>query len=183
VAAQSPPVSILILENRQMIATILADLLGEAGYQPYLFSEVSQIQQSLLQYLPAILLIDVGMIRKGQQAQWEALQEMANSLDLPIIHFACSPLPNQENLLLLRSPSDFTLVIERLERIRQQKQPFLGVTLVQMNLLSSEALEIVLRLQKELARIGRQHTLGDLLIRLDMVTPEGLEEALRRQER
>lgn len=182
-AAQTPLISTLILENRQMIATILADLLEEAGYRPCLFSEVGQMQQSLLQHLPAILLIDVGMIREKQQAQWEMLQDMANSLDLPIIHFACSHLPDQEDLLMLRSPSDFTMVIERLERVRQQKQPFLGVTLVQMNLLSSEALEIALHLQKELARIGRQHTLGDLLIRLDMVTPEGLEDALRRQER
>ncbi len=177
-----PRITVVILENRQMIAAILADLLEEAGYSTRHVAQVTEVQGILAQCLPAFLLVDQGMILPNRQAQWDAVAEMAGTLGVPVLSFSCSPLPGQDDILILRSPGDFAMAVERVEEEWRRKQPYLGMTLVEMGVLVREDLEAVLRVQKELVLVGRQHSLGDLLVRLGIVSQKDLEEALRRQE-
>jgi CheY-like chemotaxis protein len=175
-------VTILILENRQMIAAILADLLSGTGYQTMLTADIAAVQEALPQRLPAILLADLGMLLPNCAAEWQSLQATAAALGVPVLSFSCSALSEQQDVLVLRSPADFAAVVDRIEEEWRKKQPFLGMTLVGMGRLRSEELEVALRVQQELARIGWQYPLGELLVRLGIITPEDLETALREQE-
>lgn len=175
--------TILILENRQMIASILADLLAGSGYNAAVLPVIAEAQEALHENMPAFLLVDLGMVTAERKAQWQALKEAAKTLSVPILPFSCSPLPEEEEALVLRSPSDFAAVVGRIEEELHKKQPYLGMTLVGMGRLTQEELELALRIQTEMAQIGRQHSLGDLLVRLGFISQEDLEEALEEQER
>ncbi|MGB9724184.1 MAG: hypothetical protein ACPL7G_09850 [Chloroflexia bacterium] len=172
---------IVILENRQTIATLLADLLAEAGYRVHPASTLEQAQEVLPQHLPALLLADLGMIRPEQAPAWEALCRTAQVLDVPVLPFSCAPLAGPENVLVLRSPGDFATVVQKVEETWHRKQPPLGMTLVEMGALRMEEVEALLSVQRELARIGRHYSLGDLLIRLDIADRETVERALQAQ--
>lgn len=172
---------IVILENRQTIATILADLLEEAGYRTHLTSDPEQAREILPESLPALLLADLGMVRSERRPQWEALRQMAEALDVPLLPFSCSPIAEAEDVLVLRSPGDFATVVQKVEEEWHRKQPPLGMTLVEMGAITSEEVEALLSIQRELARIGRHYSLGDLLIRLGIVDRETVERALQAQ--
>ncbi len=172
---------IIILENRQTIATILADLLEEAGYRTYLASNLEQAQEVLPQHLPALLLVDLGMIRPEHHPQWEVLRQTAKDLDVPSLLFSCSPVPEGEDVLVLRSPCDFATVVQKVEEEWHRKQPPLGMTLVEIGVITREEVEVLLSVQRELARIGRHYSLGDLLIRLGIADREAVERALQAQ--
>jgi|YNPNPStandDraft_1061719.scaffolds.fasta_scaffold11478_2 CheY-like chemotaxis protein len=173
---------IVILENRQTIAAILADLLEEAGYRTHLTSDPEQAQAILPQCLPALLLADLGMIRPEQRPPWEELRRAAEALEVPLLLFSCSPLDEGEGLLVLRSPADFATIVQRVEEEWHRKQPPLGMTLVEMGVLSREEVETLLSIQRELAHIGRRYSLGDLLVRLDIADPETVERALQSRQ-
>ncbi len=171
-------ITVLILENRQMIAAILADLLAGTGYQTMVTADIVAIQEALPQRLPAILLADLGMLLPGRAAEWQVLQETAGLLCVPVLSFSCSPMPEVGDVLVLRSPADFATVVGRIEEEWRKKQPFLGMTLVKMGCICQEELDAALRAQRELAQAGRAYPLGDLLVRLGMINPEDLEAAL-----
>lgn len=177
-------ITILIVENRLTIAAILADLLTTSGYRTQTVISAESARELLPQHLPAILLIDRGMARPQQQAEWQELETMAAALSVPILRFSCSPLPEEaaSDVLVLRSPADFAAVVDRIEEQWHRKQPFLGMVLVDLGRLRQEELDVALRFQRDLAQLGRHYALGDLLLRLGMVSPEDIEEALRRQE-
>lgn len=172
---------IVILENRQTIAAILSDLLEEAGYRTYLASDPEQAREILPQHLPALLLADVGMIRPEQRSQWEALLRTAETLDVPSLFFSCSPVAGGEDVLVLRSPGDFANVVQKVEEEWHQKQPPLGMMLVERGVITREEVEALLSVQRELARIGRHYSFGDLLIRLGIAEREEVEQALQAQ--
>lgn len=177
-------ITIIMVENRMTIAAILADLLTAAGYQTRSAVSPADAREMIATHLPAILLADVGMFRPEQQAEWQELEATATTLEVPMLRFSCSPLPEgaRGDVLVLRSPSDFAAVVEKVEEEWHHKQPFLGTALVQMGCLKEEELEVALRLQRDLVQLGRHYTLGDLLLRLGLVGPEDVENALRRQE-
>ena len=177
------PLTIVILENRQMIATILSDLLTGAGYETRILSRTEMAGDILPECQPGLLLVDLGMLRTDQQGQWQELQESADSYNIPVLTFSCSALPDlAEDVLVLRSPRDFASVVDRIEQACRRKQPFLGMTLVQMGLLDAGEVEVALRVQRELAQVGRAYPLGDLLVRLGMICPEDLQKALQEQD-
>ncbi|MBN1483205.1 MAG: hypothetical protein JXA37_00655 [Chloroflexia bacterium] len=173
----------LILENRHTIASILAELLQEAGYPTFIFSELALLHENLPRYLPAVLLADLGMLQEHPDPLWPEVLQAIESLDIPILYFACSTIADAgENVLLLRSPGDFAAIVDKLERELLQKRPALGITLINMGQLEPTALDVALRLQKDLALLGRRHSLGDLLVRLDLISTDTLEKALQEQE-
>ena len=178
----SSPLSILILENRQMIASILADLLREAGHQPEIATTATEAQEALQNNPPAFFLADRGMRKPEEQQEWEALEEAVQSLEVPVIYFSCAPTPDVPPELVLRSPGDFAGVIERVERELRLHAPLLGTALVEMGRLTQAELDAALRIQQELRGIGKSIPLGELLLRLDLVDEESLQEALHRQE-
>lgn len=173
--------SIVILENRQTIATILADLLEEAGYRTHPAAGLEQAREILPQHLPALLLADVGMFRPEHRPQWEALRQTAEILGVPSLLFSCSPVAGAEDVLVLRSPGDFATVVQKVEEEWHQKQPPLRMMLVERGVLTREEVEALLSVQRELARVGRHYSLGDLLIRLGIVEREVVEQALQAQ--
>jgi CheY-like chemotaxis protein len=173
---------VLILENRQTIAMILADLLEGAGYDTEVVSEIIDAQEVLPRVLPALFLADLGMVRPEHQVYWQSLESTAASLNIPLLLFACSPLPGVKDLLVLRSPADFAMVVETVQRKVRLKPPLLGMTMVDLELISTKELNAVLDIQKCLAQIGRYYSLGDLCVRLDLISPEELQRALREQE-
>jgi len=177
-------ITVIIVENRLTIAAILADLLTTSGYRTQTAVSVEAAREALPQRLPAILLADMGMVRPQHQAEWQELETMATALSVPILRFSCSPLPEEAagDVLVLRSPGDFADVVDRIEEQWHRKQPFLGMVLVDLGRLRQEELDIALRIQRDLAQLGRHYALGDLLLRLGMVSSEDVEEALRRQE-
>lgn len=170
---------IVILENRRTIATILVDLLEEAGYRTHLTTDLEQAREILPQSLPALLLVDLGMVRPEQRSQWEALRQTAEFLEVPSLLFSCSPIAEAEDVLILRSPGDFAIVVRKVEEEWQRKHPPLGMTLVEMGAITHEEVEALLSVQRELARVGRHYSLGELLIRLGIADQETVERALR----
>lgn len=179
---EQPPITVLILENRQMIAAILADLLKEAGYHTEMVTTTADLQEILPKRLPALLLADIGMIQARKQADWEPIEELARSLDVPISLFSCSPTQEEGEIMILRSPADFATVVDSVKKVLRTRPAFLGMALVEKNLLDKEELEAALRIQRELTKVGRPYPLGDLLVRLDFVSQEAIEQALREQE-
>lgn len=178
-AEKQSQLTIVVLENRQMIATILCELLTEAGYATRLVAQVADVEDALPTSQPGMLLVDMGMIRPEVQYRWQQLQQQADSLNIPLLAFSCSPLPEStEGVLILRSPGDFATVVQWIETEWRKQQPYLGMTLVESGLVSSEDVEAVLCIQRELARIGRNYPLGELLVRLDMLNAEDLEQVL-----
>jgi hypothetical protein len=168
-----------VLENRQMIATILSELLAEAGYETQLVARVADVECLLPTCQPGMLLVDMGMIRPEVQAQWQQLQDQTASLSMPLLAFSCSPLPEPvENVLILRSPGDFASVVQWIEAEWRKKQPYLGMILVERGLVRGEEVEATLRIQRELAGVGRSYPLGDLLVRLGILSAEDLAQVL-----
>jgi hypothetical protein len=178
----SSAVTVLILENRQTIAMILADLLEGAGYDTEVVTAIAEAQGAMAKYLPALLLVDVGMVRPEFEPHWQKLQSQAESFGIPVLSFACSALPGFGDILVLRSPGDFAAVVETVQRTVRLKPPLLGMTMVDLDIITTKELNAVLDIQKGLAQIGRYFSLGDLLVRLEMVEPEDLQRALRVQE-
>lgn len=174
-AEQRPQLTIVVLENRQMIATILSELLTEAGHTTHLVAHIAELGGLLPACQPGMLLVDLGMIRPAMQSQWQQLQEQANSLNMPLLTFSCSPLPESaEGGLVLRSPGDFATVVQWIEEEWRKEQPYLGMMLVERGLVRGEEVEAALRIQHELAGIGRNYPLGDLLVRLGILAAEDL---------
>ncbi len=173
---------ILILENRQMIASILTDLLQGAGYQAEAVSTILEAIHALLSHPPAFFLADRGMVKPEEDEEWKRLMATIHELDLPALFFSCAPHPEIDPALVLRSPGDFAGVIAQVQEILRLRTPLLGITLVKMEKLRQEELDVVLRVQRELEGLGRRYPLGELLVRLDFVDPQTLEEALRKQE-
>jgi len=174
-------ITVVILENRQMIASILADLLTGAGYGVRLVQKTAEGREVLPQFLPAILLADLGLAGQEEQG-WRALREAAEAFGTPVITFSCSALPGAEGVLVLRSPGDFAAVVGKVEQELQRKKSPLGMILVEMGEMNLEELEAVLRIQKDLALVGRKLLLGDLFVRLGFISPEVLQQALQAQE-
>ena len=171
--------TIVIVENRQMIATILSDLLAGTGYQTRVVFEVDAVVQVLSECQPGILLVDMGVVRPDQHDQWQRLREQADSCGIPMLRFSCSALPDvDEDVVVLRSPGDFAAVVQRIELEWRKRQPMLGAMLVEQGLVSSEELEAALRVQREMAEVGHSYPLGDLLVRLGMLTAPDLEKVL-----
>jgi len=176
---QRAQLTIVILENRQMIATILSELLTAAGYTTRLISQIAEAAQALPECQPGMLLTDLGMVRPDMQARWQQLQKQADGLGMPFLTFSCSPLPEPaDDILILRSPGDFAMVVQWIEAEWHKKQPYLGTVLVERGLVGGEEVEAMLRVQRELARIGRNYPLGELLVRLGFVSASDLEQAL-----
>lgn len=172
----------LVLENRQLIAEILCDLLQEAGFHPLLAVSLELAPQILLKDPPEIVLADLGWLRNAPEALRRTLEEALEEAHVPVVYFSCAPLPDAEGVPLLRSPSDFATVVDAVwQAVRRKRWP-LGMMLVEMGAINLEELETALRIQKELAQIGRKFLLGQLLVRLGFVTEEVLEQALRLQE-
>jgi hypothetical protein len=165
-----------------MIAAILIDLLEEAGYLAEQVTSFSEAQQTLAHDPPAFLLVDRGMVKPELEPEWLALDEMAQTIEVPLLLFSCSPLPGVNQDLILRSPSDFATVVEKVTQELRTRPPFLGMTLLHMGLLQMEELEAALRIQKELSKISRRYPLGELLVRLGFIDEESLEQALKKQE-
>ena len=175
--------TILILENRQMIANILADLLGNEGYRTQQALNMEEAKGLLPECQPGFLLVDMGMVRPDRQAPWQELQEAAGAHSVPLIVFSCSAMPDAPgDVLVLRSPGDFAAVVGRISAEWRKKQPFLGMTLVEKGLLSMAELEATLRLQRDMDRTGRSYPLGELLVRLGIVAQEEVDQAVREQE-
>lgn len=173
---------ILVLENRQLIAEILCDLLQEAGLYPLLAVSLEQVPQILLKDPPEIVLADLGWVRNVPEALRQTLEEALGQASVPVVYFSCAPLPGSEGVPLLRSPSDFATVVDAVwQAVRRKRWP-LGMVLVEMGAINLQELETALRIQKDLAQIGRQFLLGQLLVRLGFVTEEVLGQALRLQE-
>ncbi len=172
---------IVILENRQTIAAILADLLEEAGYRTRLTSDPEQAREILPQHLPALLLVDLGMIHPEQRSQWDALRRTAEALEVSLLLFSCSPIAEAEDVLVLRSPADFAAVVQKVEEEWHRKQPPLGMRLVEMGAITRQEVEALLSVQRELARVGRHYSLGDLLTRLGIADRKVVEQALQAQ--
>jgi hypothetical protein len=119
------------------------------------------------------------MIRPEMQSQWQQLQDQTAALSMPLLPFSCSPLPElAEDVLILRSPGDFASVVQWIEAEWRKKQPYLGMILVERGLVRSEEVEAALRIQRELAGIGRSYPLGDLLVRLGILSAEDLAQVL-----
>jgi CheY-like chemotaxis protein len=175
---QRPQLTIVVLENRQMIATILSELLTGAGYATRLVSRLADAEDILPQCQPGMFLIDMGMIRPEMQQQWQQLQEQAAALGTPMLTFSCSPLPESEDVLILRSPGDFAMVVQWADSEWRKKQPYLGMLLIERGLASGEEVEVALRIQRELSRVGRSYQLGDLLVRLGILSAEDLAQVL-----
>lgn len=175
-------ITALIVENRQMIATILADLLEDAGYSPQVLGTFTQAIEILPQQLPAAILVDHGMIRAEQVKEWESLEETARLLEIPLLSFSCSPLADRDDLLILRSPADFARAVEMLGREVEKTKPLVGMALVRAGFVSFEEVEGVLQIQRQLAALGRRYSLGDLFVQLGFVGREALERALKDEE-
>ena len=88
-----PQFTIVVLENRQMIATILSELLTDAGYTTRVVSRVADVDDLLPACQPGMLLVDMGMIRPEMQSQWQQLEDQTASFGMPLLAFSCSPLP------------------------------------------------------------------------------------------
>ena len=172
--------TIVILENRQMIATILSDLLVGASYDTRLVARIEDAVQLLPNCQPGVLLVDTGMIRPEMIDLWQQLEADASAHAVPILTFSCSAgSDSSENLLVLRSPGDFASVVQKIEEEWRKKQPFLGTRLRERGLLEAKELEAALRIQRELAQVGRSYPLGDLLVRLNIISAEDLEQVLQ----
>ena len=178
-AEPSPQLNVVVLENRQMIATILSELLTGAGYNAQIVAQLAEVAELLPECQPGMLLVDLGMIRPDMRSQWQQLQEQVVALGLPILTFSCSPAADlTEEVLVLRSPGDFAMVVEWIEAEWRKKQPYLGARLIERGLVGGTDVEAVLRVQRELARIGRSYPLGELLVRLGFLTAQDLAQAL-----
>lgn len=173
---------ILVLENRQLIAEILCDLLRESGFYPLLAVSLDQAVQALRKDPSEIVLADLGWLQKAPQEARNSLEEAVRNTRVPVVYFSCSPLPEAEGVPLLRSPGDFATVVDAVwQAVRRKRWP-LGMVLVEMGAIQLQELETVLRIQKELAGIGRKFLLGQLLVRLGFVAEEVVEKALHLQE-
>ncbi len=182
-AEKRPRLTILILENRQMIANILADLLVSEGYRTLHALGLEEARDLLPECRPGFLLVDMGLVRPNRQAQWQELQEAAGAHGVPLIAFSCSAMPaTSPDVLLLRSPSDFAAIANKISSEWRKKQPYLGMTLVERGLLSVAELEACLRVQRDLEQVGRSYPLGELLVRLGIVTQEAVDQAVGDQE-
>lgn len=178
-----PRLTILILENRQMIANILADLLSNEGYRTLQAIGMEEARNLLPECRPGFLLVDMGLVRPDRQAQWQELQEAAGAQGVPLIAFSCSAMPAASaDVLVLRSPSDFAEVVGKIASEWRRKQPYLGMTLVEQGHLSVAELEAGLRIQRDLERVGRSYPLGELLVRLGIVSQEAVDQAVGEQE-
>ncbi|MGC8874848.1 MAG: hypothetical protein ACP5SI_10455, partial [Chloroflexia bacterium] len=140
---------ILGLENRQLIAEILCDLLREARFYPLLAASLDLVPSMLRRDPPEIVLADLGWLQKAPEALRGAFEEALQETRVPVVHFSCAPVPGAEGVPLLRSPSDFATVVDALwQAVRRKRWP-LGMVLVEMGAIRLQELEVVLRIQKE----------------------------------
>jgi CheY-like chemotaxis protein len=175
--------TVLIVENRQTIATILSELLAGAGYSTRVVSTISEARAVLAEFQRGTLLVDMGMVRPDQEQPWQQLLAAAESCNLPVLTFSCSALPEGAgDVMVLRSPGDFAAVVDRVQLEWLRQRPLLGATMVGMGLLNAEELDAALTAQREFRQVGRNYPLGELLVRLGIISPEDLERALQKQE-
>jgi len=176
-------VTVVILENRQMIASILADLLTAAGFAVRAVPRTADVREALHQSLPAVLLADLGVASQDDVTEWQSVKILAEAFGVPVIPYSCAPLSGAEGVPVLRSPGDFAAVAGKVELALRRRRSPLGMILVDAGHLTLEEMETALHIQKELAQVGRKYLLGDLLVRLGIVSPESLLQALEEQEK
>jgi CheY-like chemotaxis protein len=174
--------TIVIVENRAMIRDLLVDILGFRGYTCLCADALTDSQPLLTDARLALLMVDVGL-SGGWEATRSALARIPELGRCEVLLFACAESLGGPGVHLLRSPRDFSAIADAVElRLTPTQHPRLGELLVEAGALTPSALQAVLAVQEEAAKLGRRPLLGQFLVSLGFVSQADVTRALRTQD-
>ena len=174
--------TIVIVENRAMIRDLLVDILRFRGYTCLCADTLTDSRPLLTAARPALLMVDVGL-SGGWEASRSALARIPELGRCEVLLFACAESLSGPGVHLLRSPRDFSAIADAVGlRLTPTQHPRLGELLVEVGALTPSALQAVLAVQEEAAKLGHRPLLGQLLISLGFVSQADVTRALRTQD-
>ena len=174
--------TIVIVENRTVIRDLLVDILESRGHTCLCATSLADSRPLLARKGVALLMVDVGLLG-GREAALLALARIPELGSREVVLFACAESLSGPDVYLLRSPHDFSIIADVAEmKLPPSRHARLGELLIEAGVLTPSALQAVLAVQEEAAKIGRRPILGQLLVSLGFVSPADIARALRTQD-